>query len=98
MPLKMVFINNLFVSPLGPQVPCQGPSNSKEHKHHKQPKDSVKDPKASVEGIADPVDGASACILFCCLGENCCLRLLHRVHLYQCRVTFTWGHALSNVM
>ena len=56
MPFKMVFINNLFISPLGPQVPCQRPSNSKENKHDKQPKDSVKDPKVSVKGIADPMD------------------------------------------
>ena len=81
MPFKMVFIKNLFISPLGPQVPCQRPSNSKEHKHHQQPEDSVKDPKVSVKGVADPMDGASACVLFCCLGEDCCpwclLRVVH---------------------
>ena len=56
MPFKMVFIKNLFISPLGPQVPCQRPCNSKENKHDKQPENSVKDPKVSVKGIADPMD------------------------------------------
>ena len=63
-------VYHLFVSPLGPEVQCQRPSNSKEHKPHQQPEDSVKDPKVSVKGIADPMDGASAGVLFCCLSDD----------------------------
>ena len=81
----MVFIDyqlslcyrNLFVSPLGPQVPCQSSSNPQKEEHHQQPEDSVKDPEFSVKDVADPVDGTSACVFFRRLGEGCCLKQSH---------------------
>ena len=72
----------LLTSPLWPKVPCQGCSNAKEGEHHKQPQNAIKDVEFSVKGVADPVDRAPTCVLFCCLSKSSFLQCFLHVFLF----------------
>ena len=73
---------HLLISPLWPQVPCQCCRNAKEGEHHKKPKKAINDVELPVKGVADPVDGASACIFLRCLSQRWFLWCILHVYLF----------------
>ena len=64
-------LTNLLISPLWPKIPGEICSASYRPKHQEQPQDAFNNAEFFVEDVADPMDGATASIIICCLSQSC---------------------------